>query len=97
MAATGLITFEELEEKVQALEETRETAERELEVLRSYRERVEQLERGKVAVLEAYAGMAPEALASLTPEERHRVYDTLKLRVVAQRDCLESHPVASGA
>ena len=83
MAAKGLITFEELEEKLQSLEDTRETAEREMEVLRSYRERVEQLERGKDAVLETYAGMAPEALASLTPEERHRVYEMLKLRVVA--------------
>ena len=38
------------------------------------------------ALLEAYAGMAPEALASLTPEEHHRVYEMLKLRVVAQLD-----------
>lgn len=86
MAVKGLITFEELEEKLQGLEETRKMAERELEALRSYRERVEQLERGKDTILEAYAGMAPGALASLTPEERHRVYEMLKLRVVAQLD-----------
>jgi flagellar motility protein MotE (MotC chaperone) len=86
MAAKELITFEELEEKLQDLEEIRKTAERELEMLRRHRERVEQLERGKDAILETYAGMAPEALASLTPEERHRVYEILKLRVVAQLD-----------
>lgn len=80
MAAKGLITFEELEEKLQDLEETRNTAERELEMLRSH------WERGKDVIVETYASMAPEALANLTPEERHRVYEILKLRVVAQLD-----------
>jgi chromosome segregation ATPase len=86
MAAKGLITFEELEEKLLSLEETRRTAERELQALRGHRERLEELERDKDALLESYAGMAPEALGNLTPEERHQVYKMLKVRVIAHVD-----------
>jgi len=86
LAAKGLMTFEELGEKLQDLEETRRTAERELEVLRSRRERLEELERDKEVLLESYAGMALEALNSLLPEERHQVYKILRLKVVANVD-----------
>jgi site-specific DNA recombinase len=86
LAAKGLMTFEELEEKLRGLEETRKTAERELEALRSRRERIEELERDKEALLESYAGMAPEALGSLLPEERHQVYKMLRLKVIALVD-----------
>jgi hypothetical protein len=54
-----------------------------LEVLRSRRERIEELERDKEALLESYTSMAPEALDSLLPEERHQVYKMLRLEVVA--------------
>ncbi len=86
LAAKGLKTFDELGEKLQGLEETRQTAERELEVLRSRRERIEELERDKEVLLESYVGMAPEALDSLLPEERHQVYKMLRLEVVAHVD-----------
>jgi site-specific DNA recombinase len=86
MAAKGLITFEELEDKLLGLEETRKTAERELQTLRGYRERLEELERDKNALLESYAGMAPEALDILTPEERQGVYRMLRLWVMAHVD-----------
>jgi transcription elongation factor Elf1 len=81
MAAKRLITFEELGVKLEELENTRSNATRELEVLRSYRERIEGLERDKDALLESYAGMVPQALGSLTPEERHQVYKMLRVRV----------------
>ncbi len=55
LAAKGLMTFEELGEKLQGLEETRKTAERELGVLRSLRERIEGLERDKEVLVESYA------------------------------------------
>ena len=92
MAARGLITFEELEEKLEQLEETRATAERELAALEGRRERVEQLKRDRDVLLESYARMVPTALASLSPEERHGVYKMLKLRVEAfpDRTCLVS-------
>jgi hypothetical protein len=86
LAAKGLMTFEELEEKLRGLEETRKTVECELGALRSRRERIEELERDKETLLESYAGMAPEALDSLLPEERHQVYKMLRLRVIAHVD-----------
>jgi site-specific DNA recombinase len=82
MAAKGLMTFEELSMKLEELENTRNGATRELEVLRSRRERIEGLERDKAALLESYAGMVPQALDSLTPEERHQVYKMLRVEVV---------------
>jgi hypothetical protein len=78
--------YEELGEKLRGLDETRKMAERELKALRSRRERVEELERDKEALLESYAGMAPEALDSLLPEERHQVYKMLRLKVIAHVD-----------
>jgi site-specific DNA recombinase len=86
MAAEGLITFEELREKLDALEETREVAERELEAAGKRRDRVEQLERDKDALLEHYAYITPEVVDAATPEDRRRVYEMLRLRVVAQPD-----------
>jgi flagellar motility protein MotE (MotC chaperone) len=86
MAARRLITLEELEEKLGQLEESRVTAERELTVLKGRRQRIEQLERDKDVLLESYAGMAPDALNSLVPDERHRVFKMLKLRVAAYPD-----------
>jgi site-specific DNA recombinase len=86
MAAEGLITLDELRTKLAGLEETRKTAERELEILKGRREQLEALERDTEAVLETYARMAPEALESLSPEERHQFYKMLRLRVVVQPD-----------
>ena len=83
MAAKGLITFEELGDKLGQLQETRTTAERELGALKGRQERIDQLQRDKDDLLESYAGMAPEALDSLNPEERHQLYKMLKLHVEA--------------
>jgi len=55
-------------------------------VLRSRRERVEELVQDKEVLLESYVSMAPEALSSLSPEERHQVYQMLRLKVVAHID-----------
>jgi site-specific DNA recombinase len=84
MAAEGLITFDELRTKLAALEETRELARRELDTLQDQRDRLQELERGKTALLEHYAAMVPEGLDALSPEERHRVYKMLGLRVSVQ-------------
>ena len=81
MAAEGLITFDELRAKLADLDETRTTARHELEVLERRHEHLESLERDKETLLENYAALAPEALNSLTPEERHQLYKMLKLRV----------------
>ena len=74
MAAADLITFEELRAKLAELEDTRNIAERELKTLRTHREHIGGLEADRAALLDSLVGVAPDALQSLTPEERHHVY-----------------------
>lgn len=61
LAAKGIVSDEELDETLPELEETRAAAKRELEALVGQRERIEQLEREKDALLDNYAVLAPEA------------------------------------
>jgi hypothetical protein len=86
LAAKGHITDDELAEEFAALDETRATAERELEALQGRRKVIEELERDRDALLEYYAGMVPEALEKLTCEERRQVYGMLRLRVKVSAD-----------
>lgn len=86
LAARGLLTYEELGEKLATLEETRSVARQELESLKGRSERLESLRRDRDAVLEAYANVTVEALEELTPEERNKLYKILKLRVVVRDD-----------
>ena len=53
-----------------------------LQALDKRLERVQQLEQHKDALREHYAGIAPEALDSLTPEQRHDFYKLVQLQVV---------------
>jgi hypothetical protein len=76
------MTEAELDGALAELRETRETVERELTALRGRRERLEELERDKEVLLDSYASLAPEALDSLAPEERRRVYKMLGIKVV---------------
>jgi hypothetical protein len=57
-----------------------------LEALKSRQEHLNSLEQDKEALLETYAALTPEALGSLTSEERHRLYKMLRLRVVLRVD-----------
>jgi DNA repair exonuclease SbcCD ATPase subunit len=77
---------DDLMEKLSTLEELRKMAEGELEALRSRQERLEGLERDKDVLLESYAQMAPKALDSLTPEERHHVYSILGVKALIKMD-----------
>ena len=81
LAARGRISDEDLDEVLAELEEARKAAQRELEALKHRREWIEQLERDKEALLAYYEGMAPGALDSLTPEERHGFYKLVRLQV----------------
>lgn len=81
MAAEGLITFEELRSRLAELEEIRAVAERSLSELKRRRERIESLEQDKSSLLESYATMVPDALANLSGEERHHIYQMLRLKV----------------
>jgi hypothetical protein len=60
MAAAGLITLDELRVKLAALEETRETAQRELAALCGRRERLGELERDRDTLLETTPGSCPK-------------------------------------
>ena len=73
MFAADTMTLEELKSRLDALEETRQTAGRELAALTSWRESLQALERDKELFLASYATRAPEALDSLGPEERRTV------------------------
>ena len=86
MFATDAMTLDELRSKLNALDETRELARRELAAVASWKESLEAFERDKERVLESYATFAPEALAALDPEERRTVYSMLGLCVEALPD-----------
>ena len=84
--AKGLMTIDELAARLEELEGTRRETERELAILEHHQDNIERLERDKDLLLDHYAAMAPEALSSLTPEERHGVYKMLGLTVIAHLD-----------
>jgi site-specific DNA recombinase len=84
--AEGLITLEELREKLSSLEETRSVAQVEIDALRSRQAHIEQLQNDANTILERYVGLVPEALDALTSEERHRVYKMLRLKVLMHAD-----------
>ena len=86
MFAADAMTLEELRSRLEALEETRESARGELAALASWRESLEAFEGDKELLLESYAARAPEVLNSLGPEERRTVYSMLGLRVDALPD-----------
>ncbi len=86
LAAKGHMTDEELDVELAELAETRKVAKRALEILRGRRERIEEMERDRDALLDNYARMASEALNVLAPEERHQVYRILRLQAAMMMD-----------
>jgi chromosome segregation ATPase len=78
--AADAVTLPELKAYLSQLDETRKTAEHELEVLRGHEEYVRNLEADRDALLDSLEAQAPERLDSLTPEQRHQWYKLLKLR-----------------
>jgi hypothetical protein len=86
MAASELINFDELRTRLLELEETRQSAERELKIVGTHKERVAELEADRDALLTSLMDIAPIALDSLTPEERRRFYKLLGLRVIVYPD-----------
>ena len=82
----GLITLDELRTKLVALEETRKTAQKELETVRNREEHIAQLEADRDRLLEYYTMMAPVALDCLAPEERRRLYGMLRLELTLAPD-----------
>ena len=88
MAAEGLITFDELREKLVVLEETRKSAERELEALQGKQDRIAKLEQDRDALLDSLVEIGAEALDALSPDERNQLYRILQLKVVLNKDAM---------
>ena len=86
MAAEELITFEELRERLAGLEETKKTAQGELESISLRRQRLEELERSADDLVHQYAAIMPEALDTISPEERHQIYKTLRMKVLVSTE-----------
>jgi site-specific DNA recombinase len=84
LAADGLMAREELRAKLATVEETRETARRELAGLQEQRQSLAQLEHDKEALLAHYEAITPAALRDLDPEERSRFYKLLGAKVTAR-------------
>ena len=79
MAAKGLITFEELGDRLRELEESRKAAETELSALKNTRRRIEDLERDRDTLMESWVETVPEALEKLAAEEKNKLYRMLRL------------------
>jgi site-specific DNA recombinase len=90
LAAKGRITDAELDEAFAELEETRQTAEQELEAIRGRREEVEELERDRDALLASWSSAVPANLDKLTSEKRNALYHTLRLEL---KPCEEVYEV----
>jgi DNA repair exonuclease SbcCD ATPase subunit len=86
MFVAEAMTLDELRAKLEAVEQARETAKRGLAALAGRRERLEAMERDRDLILESYAALASEALDTLSPEERRKVYVILNLTVEALAD-----------
>ncbi len=81
LAAQGRITDAELDTALAELQETRETAEQELEALSSRQVEVEALERDRDALPASWSAAVPGDLDRLTPEGRNRLYHMLRLEI----------------
>ena len=86
LAVEGILEREELRTKLAELQEARETVEKELKTIEGRKEHVEQLEHERDALMEHYAGMVPESLNDLSPEEHHQIYRMLRIEVLAYPD-----------
>ena len=96
MAAEELITFEELRERLGELEETRKTAQSELESISLHQQRLEELERDADELVRQYAAIVPESLEVIPPEEKHRIYKMLRMKVLVNKVGTVAVEIVSG-
>jgi site-specific DNA recombinase len=79
--AEGIISFDDLKARLAELDDARTTAEQQIASLEGRLEHIRTLEEDRDAVLAYLEAMAPKVLDCLDPEERHRFYKMLRLRV----------------
>jgi len=96
MAAEELSTFEELRERLGELEETRKTAQSELVSISLHQQRLEELERDADDLVRQYAAIVPESLEVIPPEEKHRIYKTLRMKVLVNIEGTVTVEIVSG-
>jgi len=84
--AAGLMTLDELGQRLSELDEGREGIRRDLATVQDRNERIAELENNRTIVLALYAGFISAGLNVLPPEERRRVYCALGLRVTLSAD-----------
>jgi hypothetical protein len=84
--AADVMTLADLKARLAELEQECQIAERELASLRLREQEIADLESDRDAVLESYAGASEDALDSLTPEQRHNLYRSLRIGVLAHAD-----------
>jgi hypothetical protein len=96
MAAEELITFEELRERLGELEETRKTAQSELESISLHQQHLEELERDADEFVRQYAAIVPESLEVIPPEEKHRIHKMLRMKVLVNKVGTVAVEIVSG-
>ena len=89
LAAKGRMSETELDAALAELEETRRTAERELEAVGGRREEIEQLERDRDALRASWSAAVPDNLDRLTSEGRNTLYHRLRLEMRPKDDGFE--------
>ena len=89
LAATGRMSEAELDAVLAELEETRQTAEKELEAVGGRRDEIEQLERDRDALRASWSAAIPDNLDRLTPEGRNALYHKLRLEMRPKGDGFE--------
>jgi hypothetical protein len=89
IAAEGLIDFDELREKLDALESDRKTAARELEAIRDKAERLASLKLKTDALIETYSRKARLGLDFYTPHDRFDAYKALEVKLIAHPDSMK--------
>lgn len=89
LAAKGRMSETELDAALAELEDTRQTAERELEAVGGRREEIEQLERDRDALRASWTAAIPDNLDRLTPEGRNALYHKLRLEMQPKEDGFE--------
>jgi site-specific DNA recombinase len=100
--ADGVLSLEDLWERLAEFDGEKATAERELAAVRDRAGRVQDLERDRDAVLEGLVGDAAKALDGMSPKQRHRFYKMLRIKVhIDAEDNLEitgafPEPIRSG-
>jgi hypothetical protein len=79
--AAGLMTLEELRERLEELESARRLAQTELGILTEREERMKQLEKDRLTLLNYIYKTIPNVVDNLSPKKRNDLYRLLRLEV----------------